>query len=157
MFGGVAKSLYLCTVFFMVLDLRLTKIGTRRSPFFILWPFSPSFTANNGIRKMYSFCALAMMRTPFSEKIYLPCQRRYTYFAREDILTLPEKYIFFEKSVCGSNRGVAPNAYLAYRITMFESSIITICLWNITRYTPSTSQDSPPVLMMQPLTVIGNL
>ena len=55
MFGGVAKSLYLCTVFFMVLDLRLTKIGTRRSPFFILWPFSPSFTANNGIRIMYSF------------------------------------------------------------------------------------------------------
>ena len=28
------KTLYLCIVFFMVLDLRLTKIGTQRSPFF---------------------------------------------------------------------------------------------------------------------------
>ena len=55
MFGGVAKTLYLCTVFFMVLDLRLTKIGTRRSPFFILWPFSPSSTAMYGIRKMIVF------------------------------------------------------------------------------------------------------
>ena len=55
MFGGVAKSLYLCTVFFMVLDLRLTKIGTRRSPFFYFIAFFPSFTANTGIRIMYSF------------------------------------------------------------------------------------------------------
>ena len=28
------KLSYLCIVFFIVLDLRLTKIGTRRSPFF---------------------------------------------------------------------------------------------------------------------------
>ena len=28
------KQPYLCIVFFIVLDLRLTKIGTRRSPFF---------------------------------------------------------------------------------------------------------------------------
>ena len=32
------KTLYLCIVFFMVLDLRLTKIGTQRSPFFIFIP-----------------------------------------------------------------------------------------------------------------------
>ena len=56
MFGGVAKSLYLCTVFFMVLDLRLTKIGTRRSPFFYFMAFFPLFhSPNNGIRIMYSF------------------------------------------------------------------------------------------------------
>ena len=41
MFGGVAKTLYLCIVFFMVLDLRLTKIGTRRSPFFYFMAFFP--------------------------------------------------------------------------------------------------------------------
>ena len=28
------KNPYLCIVFFIVLDLRLTKIGTQRSPFF---------------------------------------------------------------------------------------------------------------------------
>ena len=30
------KKYYLCIVFFIVLDLRLTKVGTRRSPFFLL-------------------------------------------------------------------------------------------------------------------------
>ena len=29
------KNPYLCIVFFIVLDLRLTKIGTQRSPFFL--------------------------------------------------------------------------------------------------------------------------
>ena len=29
-----AKSPYLCIVFFIVLDLRLTKVGVRRYPFF---------------------------------------------------------------------------------------------------------------------------
>ena len=43
------KTLYLCIVFFMVLDLRLTKIGTQRSPFFYFYPipkhrFPPSPT-----------------------------------------------------------------------------------------------------------------
>ena len=28
------KKHYLCNVFFIVLDLRLTKVGTQRSPFF---------------------------------------------------------------------------------------------------------------------------
>ena len=81
MFGGVAKTLYLCIVFFMVLDLRLTKIGTRRSPFFYFMAFSPSFTANDGIRIMYSFlctghdensCFREDIRT-LPEKIYLLC------------------------------------------------------------------------------------
>jgi hypothetical protein len=30
----LSKSPYLCNVFFIVLDLRLTKVGTWRSPFF---------------------------------------------------------------------------------------------------------------------------
>ena len=34
LFGCIIYILYLCIVFFMVLDLRLTKIGTQRSPFF---------------------------------------------------------------------------------------------------------------------------
>ena len=37
--------------------------------------------------------------TSLPEKIYLLCQRGYTYYAREDILTLPEKYIFLEMAV----------------------------------------------------------
>lgn len=32
--ANMLSRLYLCIVFFIVLDLRLTKIGTRRSPFF---------------------------------------------------------------------------------------------------------------------------
>ena len=32
--ANMLSWLYLCIVFFIVLDLRLTKIGTRRSPFF---------------------------------------------------------------------------------------------------------------------------
>ena len=40
------KTLYLCIVFFMVLDLRLTKIGTQRSPFFI---FTPSRSTVSGV------------------------------------------------------------------------------------------------------------
>ncbi len=34
LFGSIVYITYLCIVFFMVLDLRLTKIGTQRSPFF---------------------------------------------------------------------------------------------------------------------------
>ena len=34
LFGSIVHITYLCIVFFMVLDLRLTKIGTQRSPFF---------------------------------------------------------------------------------------------------------------------------
>ncbi len=34
LFGCIIYIRYLCIVFFMVLDLRLTKIGTQRSPFF---------------------------------------------------------------------------------------------------------------------------
>ncbi len=33
------KSPYLCNVFFIVLDLRLTKVGVRRDSFFIFYPF----------------------------------------------------------------------------------------------------------------------
>ncbi len=33
--ANMLSRLYLCIVFFIVLDLRLTKIGTRRSPFFL--------------------------------------------------------------------------------------------------------------------------
>ena len=40
LFGCVIYILYLCIVFFMVLDLRLTKIGTQRSPFFYALTFS---------------------------------------------------------------------------------------------------------------------
>ena len=32
--ANMLRRLYLCIVFFIVLDLRLTKIGTQRSPFF---------------------------------------------------------------------------------------------------------------------------
>ena len=39
LFGSIVHITYLCIVFFMVLDLRLTKIGTQRSPFF----YAPSF------------------------------------------------------------------------------------------------------------------
>ena len=35
------KKYYLCIVFFIVLDLRLTKVGTRRSPFFFALPKTP--------------------------------------------------------------------------------------------------------------------
>ena len=35
LFGSIVCITYLCIVFFMVLDLRLTKIGTQRSPFFM--------------------------------------------------------------------------------------------------------------------------
>ena len=34
-FGRVAQSEYLCVVFFIVLDLRLTRFWTQRSPFFL--------------------------------------------------------------------------------------------------------------------------
>ncbi|NDV65538.1 hypothetical protein D0T60_09820 [Bacteroides sp. 224] len=33
------KTPYLCTVFFIVLDLRLTKVGIRRDPFFYIYTF----------------------------------------------------------------------------------------------------------------------
>ena len=33
------KSLYLCNVFFIVLDLRLTKVGVQRYSFFLLCTF----------------------------------------------------------------------------------------------------------------------
>ena len=33
-FGGLVKSHYLCNVFFIVLDLRLTKVGVQRYSFF---------------------------------------------------------------------------------------------------------------------------
>ena len=36
------KNPYLCIVFFIVLDLRLTKIGTQRSPFFFFFFFYTS-------------------------------------------------------------------------------------------------------------------
>ena len=39
LFGSIVCITYLCIVFFMVLDLRLTKIGTQRSPFF----YAPTF------------------------------------------------------------------------------------------------------------------
>ena len=39
LFGSIVCITYLCIVFFMVLDLRLTKIGTQRSPFFYAPPF----------------------------------------------------------------------------------------------------------------------
>ena len=39
LFGSIVYITYLCIVFFMVLDLRLTKIGTQRSPFF----YAPTF------------------------------------------------------------------------------------------------------------------
>ena len=34
-FGGLVKSHYLCNVFFIVLDLRLTKVGVQRYSFFL--------------------------------------------------------------------------------------------------------------------------
>ena len=40
LFGSIVCITYLCIVFFMVLDLRLTKIGTQRSPFFYALTFS---------------------------------------------------------------------------------------------------------------------
>ena len=40
LFGSIVCITYLCIVFFMVLDLRLTKIGTQRSPFFYAFTFS---------------------------------------------------------------------------------------------------------------------
>ena len=39
----LVKNHYLCIVFFMVLDLRLTKIGTQRSPFFFLVTFKKCY------------------------------------------------------------------------------------------------------------------
>jgi hypothetical protein len=35
LFGGMGKSPYICSVFFIVLDLRLTKVGVRRDSFFL--------------------------------------------------------------------------------------------------------------------------
>ena len=32
--ANIKNTLYLCNVFFIVLDLRLTRFGTQRSPFF---------------------------------------------------------------------------------------------------------------------------
>ena len=41
------KNPYLCIVFFIVLDLRLTKIGTQRSPFFFAHKSDTSKNKNN--------------------------------------------------------------------------------------------------------------
>ena len=35
----LAQTVYLCIVFFMVLDLRLTKVGVQRHLFFLLFSF----------------------------------------------------------------------------------------------------------------------
>jgi hypothetical protein len=39
-FGRIGKTFYLCTVFFMVLDLRLTEEGRREMAFFFCTPIS---------------------------------------------------------------------------------------------------------------------
>lgn len=48
------QSDYLCTVFFIVLDLRLTKIGTQRSSFFIALMLSGYTLFINSFRYMYA-------------------------------------------------------------------------------------------------------
>ena len=53
-FGSFKELLYLCIVFFIVLDLRLTKVwGLGGAPFFILSPFSafPSVSRDNKNKK----------------------------------------------------------------------------------------------------------
>ena len=46
---------YLCTVFFIVLDLRLTKVGTRRSPFFYASQFQPFLYRKNNSIEIYLY------------------------------------------------------------------------------------------------------
>jgi len=41
------KNNYLCIMFFMVLDLRLRKIGCRETTFFFYSTFAPSFISFN--------------------------------------------------------------------------------------------------------------
>ena len=82
-FGGLCQTAYFCTVFFIVLDLRLTRLGYRGIPFFM--PLSkdcPKSTGKNSSTP-WTYCCNGLIagrkRTPRNKrkglhsKIYMFC------------------------------------------------------------------------------------
>ena len=73
------KSPYLCTVFFIVLDLRLTKVGVQRYSFFYVRTFRNIYIRSGSCHKVFY--------AKISEILHNPAINRYLYFQTKTLLS----------------------------------------------------------------------